>query len=115
MRRTAQAIYAGGGIVSSVCHGACALINLQDADGNPLVQNRTVTGFPTVEERLAGVKSRVPFLLEAELRAKGAKDVRSTVPMTPHAVRDGRLITDRNPASTKAVSDLVLGALAETE
>jgi putative intracellular protease/amidase len=38
------------------------------------------------------VKDRVPFLLEDELRAKGAKYVRSTIPMTPHAVRDGRLI-----------------------
>ncbi|WP_327324745.1 type 1 glutamine amidotransferase domain-containing protein [Streptomyces sp. NBC_01210] len=115
LQRTAQAIYAGGGIVSSVCHGACALINLQDTDGNPLVRNRTVTGFATVEERLAGVKSRVPFLLEDELRAKGAKYVRSTVPMTPHAVRDGRLITGQNPVSTKAVSDLILAALTETE
>ena len=115
VQRTAQAVYAGGGIVSSVCHGACALINLQGTDGNPLVRNRTVTGFATVEERLAGVKSRVPFLLEDELRAKGARYVRSTVPMTPHAVRDGRLITGQNPVSTKAVSDLILAALAETE
>jgi len=115
LRGTAEAIHAGGGIVSSVCHGACALINLRDADGNPLVRNRTVTGFATVEEKLAGVKSRVPFLLEDELRAKGAKYVRSTVPMTPHAVRDGRLITGQNPVSTKAVSDLILAALAETE
>ncbi|MET7714902.1 type 1 glutamine amidotransferase domain-containing protein [Streptomyces sp. NPDC005407] len=115
LQRTAQAIYAGGGIVSSVCHGACALINLRETEGSPLVRNRTVTGFATVEERLAGVKGRVPFLLEDELRAKGAKYVRSTVPMTPHAVRDGRLITGQNPVSTKAVSDLILGALAETE
>ncbi|MBF6298662.1 type 1 glutamine amidotransferase domain-containing protein [Nocardia amamiensis] len=115
LQRTAQAIYAGGGIVSSVCHGACALINLRDADGNPLVQNRTVTGFATVEERLAGVKSRVPFLLEDELRAKGANYVRSTIPMTPHAVRDGRLITGQNPVSTKVVSDSILAALAESE
>ncbi|MFF4550396.1 type 1 glutamine amidotransferase domain-containing protein [Streptomyces sp. NPDC001435] len=115
LRRTAEAIHAGGGIVSSVCHGACALINLRDTDGNPLVRNRTVTGFATVEEKLAGVKSRVPFLLEDELRAKGATNVRSTVPMTPHAVRDGRLITGQNPVSTKAVSHLILAALAETE
>jgi putative intracellular protease/amidase len=115
VQRTADAIYAGGGIVSSVCHGACALINLREPEGNPLVRNRTVTGFATVEERLAGVKSRVPFLLEDELRAKGAKYVRSTVPMTPHAVRDGRLITGQNPVSTKAVSDLILAALAESE
>jgi putative intracellular protease/amidase len=59
--RAAQAIYADGGIVSSVCQGACALINLRDADGSPLVRNRTVTGFSTVEEELAGVKGRVPF------------------------------------------------------
>jgi putative intracellular protease/amidase len=35
--------------------------------------------------------------------------------MTPHAVRVGRLITGQNPVSTKAVSDLILGALAESE
>jgi putative intracellular protease/amidase len=57
----------------------------------------------------------VPFLLEDELRSKGAKYVRSTIPMAPHAVRDGRLITGQNPVSTKAVSDRILGALAETE
>lgn len=55
-------------------------INLRDVDGNPLVENRTVTGFATVEEGLAGVKSRVQFLLEDELRAKGANYVRSTIP-----------------------------------
>ncbi|MGW3914553.1 hypothetical protein ACWEBX_23950 [Streptomyces sp. NPDC005070] len=113
LRGTSEVIHAGGGIVTSVCHGACALINLRDADGNPHVRIRTVTGFATVEEKLAGVKSRVPFLLEDELRAKGAEYVRSTVPMTPHAVRDGRLITGQNPVSTKAVSDLILAALAE--
>ncbi|MFF8196588.1 hypothetical protein ACF05L_38310 [Streptomyces bobili] len=52
---------------------------------------------------------------EDELRAKGAKYVRSTVPMTPHAVGDGRLITGQNPVSTKAVSNLILAALAGTE
>jgi putative intracellular protease/amidase len=62
LRRTAQAIYAGGGIVSSVRHGACALISLRDADGSPLARDRPVTGFSTVEEKLAGVKGRVPFL-----------------------------------------------------
>jgi putative intracellular protease/amidase len=34
LQRTAQAVYADGGIVSSVCHGACARVNLRDADGN---------------------------------------------------------------------------------
>jgi putative intracellular protease/amidase len=92
-----------------------ALINLRDADGNQLVRNRTVIGFSTVEETLAGVKGRVPFLLEDELRSKGAEYVRSTIPMTPNAVRDGRLITGQNPVSTKAVSDLILAALTETE
>lgn len=36
-------------------------------------------------------------------------------PMTPHAVRDGRLITGQNRVSAKAVSDMILAALAETE
>ncbi|MFX0574505.1 hypothetical protein [Nocardia nepalensis] len=47
------------------------------------------------------MKSRVAFLREDELRAKGANYVRSTIPMTPHAVRDGRPITGQNPVSIK--------------
>jgi putative intracellular protease/amidase len=73
-----------------------------------------VTGFATVGERPAGVKGRVPFPLD-ELCSKGARHVRSTIPMTPHAVRDGRLITGQSPVSTKAVSDLILAAMADIE
>ncbi|RSS81850.1 type 1 glutamine amidotransferase domain-containing protein [Streptomyces sp. WAC06614] len=108
----ARTVYEQGGVVSSVCHGACGLLNITLSDGTHLVEGRTVTGFATIEEDVARVKDRVPFLLEDELRKRGAHYVRSRVPMTPYAVSDGRLVTGQNPYSGKAVTRRILDALS---
>ncbi|WP_033821037.1 type 1 glutamine amidotransferase domain-containing protein [Kitasatospora sp. MBT63] len=107
----ARKIYENGGLVSSVCHGACGLLNITLSDGTLLVDGRTVTGFSTAEERVAMVKSRVPFALEDELRARGANYVKNTIPMTPFATADDRLVTGQNPFSTKAVTRKIVEIL----
>ncbi|RKE05164.1 type 1 glutamine amidotransferase domain-containing protein [Streptomyces sp. TLI_171] len=111
LQRAARAIWESGGIVSSVCHGACGLLNVTLADGSLLVHGRTVTGFATIEESVARVKDRVPFLLEDELRERGAHYVRGKIPMRPYAVADGRLVTGQNPFSGKAVTEKILQTL----
>lgn len=111
LQRLAREIYERGGVVSSVCHGACGLLNITLSDGSYLVDGRTVTGFATIEESVARVRDLVPFLLEDELRARGAKYVRSALPMAPHAVADGRLVTGQNPYSGKAVTKRILQVL----
>lgn len=57
------------------------------------------------------VKKRVPFLLEDELGKRGAHYVRNTIPMTPFATADGRLVTGQNPYSTKAVTAKIIETL----
>ncbi|MGW7825135.1 hypothetical protein ACWGLF_45800 [Streptomyces puniciscabiei] len=57
------------------------------------------------------VKSRVPFLLEDELRKRGAHYVKNTIPMTPFATADSRLVTGQNPYSTKVVTAKIIETL----
>ncbi|MEV8017541.1 type 1 glutamine amidotransferase domain-containing protein [Streptomyces sp. NPDC086554] len=111
LQQAAREIYENGGVVSSVCHGACGLLDITLSDGSLLVDGRTVTGFSTAEERVAMVKNRVPFLLEDELRKRGAHYVKNTIPMTPFATADGRLVTGQNPVSTKAVTAKIIETL----
>ncbi|GAA4547496.1 MULTISPECIES: type 1 glutamine amidotransferase domain-containing protein [Streptomyces] len=113
LQQVARDIYENGGVVSSVCHGACGLLNITLSDGSLLVEGRTVTGFSTAEERVAMVKSRVPFLVEDEFRKRGANYVKATIPMTPFATADGRLVTGQNPVSTKVVTAKIIETLRQ--
>lgn len=111
LKRLAEAIYAQGGIVSAVCHGNAALLQLQDAQGRPLIAGRKVTGFSNFEESLAGTREQVPFLLQDDIVAAGAQYEKAWLPFTAYAVTDGRLVTGQNPQSSRAVAERVLTLL----
>lgn len=111
LKRLAEAIHAQGGVVSAVCHGNAALVQLQGADGQPLIRGKRVTGFSNFEERLAGVRDQVPFFLQDALVETGAQYEKALVPFKSHVVTDGRLVTGQNPNSSKAVAQQVLGLL----
>ncbi|MFC3530818.1 type 1 glutamine amidotransferase domain-containing protein [Vogesella facilis] len=113
LKRIAEGIYRHGGIVSSVCHGAAGLLDLQAADGSPLLAGRSVTGFSNVEEALSGVKDQVPYLLQSELEASGARYEKSLIPFGRFVLTDGRLVTGQNPGSSKAVAQALLAALQQ--
>lgn len=102
-------------IVAAVCHGPAALLQVEGADGAPLLKDRKVTGFTNGEEMLAGLQTVVPFLLEDRLRAAGAKYERAITPGGCYVVRDGNLITGQNPASSEAVAKCLMEALAERQ
>jgi len=111
LQRVAEAIYRQGGIVSSVCHGAAGLLDLQTEEGRPLVEGRLVTGFSNTEEVLSGVKDQVPFSLQDELLSLGVRYDKSIIPFWSYAVTDGRLVTGQNPSSGKAVAKALLQAI----
>ncbi len=111
LKRLAEGIYNQGGYVTSVCHGAAALLNLQSSDGKPLVAGKQITGFSNTEEWLAGLTDEVPFSLEHALRALGADYDKTLLPFVSYAISDGRLITGQNPSSGKAVANELLKKL----
>jgi putative intracellular protease/amidase len=109
LARLSASIYARGGVVASVCHGAAGLLPIRDGAGAPLIAGKTVTGFSNTEEKLIGLTRAVPYLLQDELAKHGRYD--SSWPFLPHVVVSDRVVTGQNPASTKATARAVVKLL----
>ncbi|KAI9850222.1 MAG: hypothetical protein M1838_005992 [Thelocarpon superellum] len=105
----AEEFYESGLIVSAVCHGPAALLNLKVADGSYLIANQPVAGFTNEEEEQGGVTSLMPFLLEDELEKKSGGKYVKGAPWTAKVVvsDDKRLITGQNPQSATGVGEAI--------
>jgi putative intracellular protease/amidase len=114
LQSISRMIYEKGGVVSSVCHGAVGLLNIQLSDGSLLVKGKKVTGFSNEEEKLAELDKFMPFLTETELASRGALYRKADQPWASFAIEDTRLITGQNPASGGAVADLLIAALRDS-
>jgi putative intracellular protease/amidase len=102
-----ESVYASGKPVAAVCHAPAVLNHAKTPDGIPLVKGRSVTGFSNTEEDAVQLSEVVPFSVENELKARGAKYSKAD-DWHPHAVTDGNLITGQNPASSDLVAKAVL-------
>lgn len=114
LQRLTRDIWERGGIVSSVCHGYCGLLNTKLSDGTLLVAGRRLTGFAWAEEVLAGVAKKVPYNAEQEMKNRGARYEKNLLPFTSKVVTDGRLVTGQNPQSAQATTLAVAAALSQT-
>ena len=110
-QRVSREIYEDGGIVSAVCHGVGALLNIKLNDGKLLIEDKVVTGYSNTEEVLAKAMEKIPFKLEDALKKTGAKYKKALIPFTSYVIVDGRLITGQNPQSTKEVAEKLLKVL----
>lgn len=108
-----SSMYENGKVVSAVCHGPVALINVKLSDGTYLVDGKNVTGFSIAEEENYA-KEDVPFELEDALKARGAR-YSSTAPWQAYSITDGRLVTGQNPASAQGVAERVIAILDAAE
>jgi putative intracellular protease/amidase len=98
---------------AALCHGTCALLDVETADGKPLIEGKTMTGFANVEEdfsdRAVG-RTVMPFRIEDEARGLGANFVVGGL-FRAFAVRDGNLITGQQQYSGAKVAKLVIASL----
>lgn len=99
-----------GKIVSAACHGTAALLDVQSAGGEYLVDGRRVTGFSTAEEVQLGQDQIMPLLLQDEFPRRNAIYVEAD-PWQPNVVIDGRIITGQNPPSAAGVGLALAEAL----
>lgn len=99
--------------VALVCHAPGVLRHAKNADGQPLVEGREVTGFANSEEEAVGLTQIVPFLVEDELKRNGGA-YSKTADWQPYVVSDGLLITGQNPASSAAAAEALIGQLKTT-
>ncbi|MDF0531228.1 type 1 glutamine amidotransferase domain-containing protein [Tsukamurella sp. 8F] len=111
LQRISREIFERGGIVSSVCHGYCGLLDTKLSDGSYLVAGRKVTGFAWQEEVLARVNKLVPYNAEEEMKKRGALYEKAKLPFVSYAVVDGNLVTGQNPGSAKETAEKVAALL----
>lgn len=105
-----EATLAAGKPFAAVCHAPAALRHPKTADGNSVVQGKTVTGFTNTEESAVGLSGVVPFLVEDMLTQNGG-NYSKAADWQPHVVADGLLITGQNPASSAPAATALLKAL----
>lgn len=96
--------------IAFVCHAPAALKDVKDAQGNPLVKGKNVTGFTNTEEAAVQLTEVVPFLVEDMLKKNGAVYSKKA-DWAPYVLQDGNLITGQNPASSELVADKLLESL----
>lgn len=107
VQRTASEMYEAGKLVTAVCHGTSALLNVESGDQDYLVRDRHVTGFSNAEEDALGQLDVMPVLLEDELPQRGAFYT-AEAPFTAHVVVDGRLITGQSPPSARPLGEAIV-------
>jgi putative intracellular protease/amidase len=102
-----EAFYKHNKPVAFVCHSPGVLLKVKDANGEPLVKGKEVTGFSNTEEAAVKLTDIVPFLLENELKKLGATYSKGA-DWASYVKQDGLLITGQNPASSEGVARLLL-------
>ena len=113
LQRAIAAFYEAEKPTAALCHGVCALLEVELSGGSRLIEGRTMTGFANVEEDFsdAAVGQRVmPFRIEDEARKLGANYVQAGL-FKAFAVRDNQLITGQQQYSGTNVAHLVIESL----
>ncbi len=110
LQRLIRSHFEAGSVVAAVCHGPAGLVHVDLKDGRPLVQGRRLTAFTDAEEKAVELDGLMPFLLETELRARGADFVAGEL-WGSHVEVDGNLVTGQNPASSAAAAEAVVALL----
>lgn len=101
------------GIISSVCHGTAGIINLKTSDGNYLVKDRNISGYPEkFENQSKAYFQEFPFLIQKTIEERGGKFFHAER-NTAHVVVDDRIITGQNHLSSPLVAMRMIERLQE--
>ncbi|MCO7224377.1 type 1 glutamine amidotransferase domain-containing protein [Pleionea sp. CnH1-48] len=115
IQRIIKSLYQNNKVISAVCHGPSALVNVKLDNGEMLLANKQVSGFTNEEELtiIPDAKNIFPFMLEDKLVEQGAQFQAGTT-FLEQVSRDGKLITGQNPWSVWAMAEMVVEELGYT-
>ena len=99
--------YEQGSVISAVCHGPAALLDITLTGGAYLVEGKRISAFTNEEELAFTKKWTLPFLLEDKLKEQGARFVQDGLMLNQISV-DGRIVTAQNPFSTADAAKAVM-------
>ena len=99
-------------VVSAVCHGPAALVDVKLANGKYLVDGKNVTSFTNNEEDEVQKSAKMPFMLETKLKEQGAI-FKAKSNWENHVVVDNKLITGQNPFASEDIAKAIIEAIKE--
>jgi len=102
---------ASGRILGVLCHAPAALLAAEAADGTWPFLGYTMTGFTDAEEALGGLAPKAKWLVQARLTELGAAFVEGPS-FGEHIEIDRNLYTGQNPASSVALAQSIIDAVA---
>lgn len=102
-------------IITAVCHGPAAIVDIKLPNGRYLVDGKKVNSFTNLEERAFSKENidKFPFLVEDKLVERGGVFT-SNAPMLPFIAVDNNLITAQNPGSVAKAAEAMLVKLGLT-
>ncbi|MEX3564750.1 type 1 glutamine amidotransferase domain-containing protein [Micrococcus endophyticus] len=99
---------AGGRLTALLCHSPAAMLAVPGEGADWPFAGFAMTAFSDTEEKLTGLAGKAPWLLEDELRRRGADYSSATLPYRPHVVVDRHLHTGQNPQSSRPLAERIL-------
>lgn len=103
-------LFESDGIISAVCHGPCALVNVQLSNKDYLVRGKKVVSFTNNEEIEMQNTEIVPFSVQTAMSNAHAKFMEMPN-WSNNVIIDGNLITGQNPQSAASVGKAVVEAM----
>ncbi len=119
-QKIAEAHFGNGEtIIGSVCHGALGLINATDAQGNPIIRGRSITGVTDKQVKELGIEV-TPMHPETELRKVGAQFESQTALLDFFATHvsvdsEQRFVTGQNQNSGLEAAHKIVEILARRQ
>jgi putative intracellular protease/amidase len=108
-------IYEQGGIVGSCGHGAGGFANVKLSDGNYLIKDKKIAGFPNsteLQKSWAKKGALLPFFVETKLSQNGAIVInKQSVPDKHAVITDQRIVTSMFLPSAAIVAKEILNLL----
>lgn len=108
-------MYTEGKVISAVCHGPAALVNVTLPDGSALVADKRVSAFTNSEELtlIPDAEEIFPFLLQSRLEQQSAQVITGPDYLDQVSVQDN-LVTGQNPWSVWTLAEQVITQLGYT-
>jgi putative intracellular protease/amidase len=105
-------LYQNDKVISAVCHGPAALVNVKLDNGEWFTSNKNISAFTNEEELflIPDAETVFPFLLQDKLAEQGAY-FQAGLTYLEQVVRDEKLITGQNPWSVWKLAEDVIEAL----
>ncbi|WP_051275594.1 nuclear transport factor 2 family protein [Aestuariibacter salexigens] len=112
LQRISMTIYEKyNGIISSVCHGTAGIVHLRLSNGEYLVKDKRISGYPDeYENPQKPYFKEFPFLITETIESRGGRFLYSPR-NTPHVEIDDRVITGQNYLSSAGVALAIIEQL----